>query len=297
MSRFRNFLALAAVLVLTSACASSSYMSYIVKGPFVVDGTMAEAKAASAPEGSFNEHLRVKYIKLAELEYEEADWADATWFAEQAVLAGGGKTPDPAIPEAANFREPDSALPELLSARAELLDALNGGARDKSPDIASTAQTMYDCWVQEQEENHQFDEIAACKAGFMDAMAKLKEPMMTKPMAMAEPAARDYLVFFDFDKSNIRDDAAQILSKVMAAIKSLGAEKVQLIGHADRAGASNYNQRLSEKRAANVKAWLSGQGVSGSSITAAGKGESDPRVATPDGVREQENRRVEIHLE
>src|SRR5690606_9640762 len=96
------------------------------------------------------------------------------------------------------------------------------------------------------------------------------------------------------DRSNIRPDAADVLRRVSTAFRSLNANRVDLIGHADRSGAADYNQRLSERRAQSVRDYLSRQGVPGNAISATGRGEADPRVPTPDGVREQENRRVEI---
>jgi OOP family OmpA-OmpF porin len=161
------------------------------------------------------------------------------------------------------------------------------------------AQTAFECWAQEAEENHQPADMQACWQAFEAAMKAVEDalkPMMApKPTAMAEPPARDYLVFFDFDKSEIRADSANILTNVLNAISELKANTVELIGHADRAGATTYNQRLSERRAESVRQYLSGRGAS-VSVTTTGRGESDPRVPTADGVREQENRRVEIHL-
>ncbi len=295
MVQMRKFMMLAAVLLLSAGC-TTPYGHYIWTGPFSVDGDMADAKAAKAPEGSFNEHLRVKYLALSEIEYAESDYADAAYYAQMAGAAGSGDTPQPAQPEGANFIEPAKSVGELQAARSRLMAALDSGARERSADHASTAQVMFDCWVEEQEENHEFDEIIVCKGAFEEAMATMAE----KPKSAAEPmepAARDYLVFFDFDKSNIRDDAAAILAKVRSAIDSLGSKKpVVLTGHTDRAGSYTYNQGLSERRAASVKAWLAGKGVS-VTLTTGGKGETDLRVPTPDGVRKQENRRVEIRLD
>ena len=108
--------------------------------------------------------------------------------------------------------------------------------------------------------------------------------------------ARDYLVFFDFDKTDIRADSASILDRVMQAIGELGSSSVTLVGHADRAGPSDYNQGLSERRAAAVRNYLLGKGTT-AGISPSGQGEEDPRVATPDGMQEQENRRVEIRID
>lgn len=289
--------ALLAAVLATGAC-SGPYAELFFTHGWTVDGDFERAKAAKATEGSFNEHLRVKYLALAQMERDEYDWMDAAYFARKAGAAGMNEKVLPALPVDDAFWEPNPAVPALQAARADLLSVLDGGARDKFPDLASTAQTMYDCWVQEQEENWQFDEIAACKKGFEDAMAAMRKPAepAKKAAEPVEPPAQDYLVFFDFDKSAVREDAASILEKVMKARAALGTEKVDLVGHADRSGADKYNQKLSERRAASVKGWLTGKGVGAGQITTAGKGESDPRVPTPDGVREQENRRVEIHL-
>ncbi|MEO5336539.1 MAG: OmpA family protein [Magnetospirillum sp. WYHS-4] len=289
--------ALVAASVVTGAC-SGPYLELLVTHGWTVDGDFERARAAKAPEGSFNEHLRVKYLALADLERAEYDWMDAAYFARNAGRAGKGELVLPALPVDDAFWEPNPAVPELTKARGELLSALNGGGREKFPDLASTAQTMFDCWVQEQEENWQFDEIAACRKGFEDAMAAMRKPAEPPKKAAepVEPPAQDYLVFFDFDKANVREDAASILDKMMKAREALGLKAMALIGHADRAGADAYNQRLSERRAASIKNWLTAKGVPAANMTTVGKGEADPRVKTPDGVREQENRRVEIHL-
>lgn len=112
-----------------------------------------------------------------------------------------------------------------------------------------------------------------------------------------EPPARDYLIYFDFDKSTISGDSARVLEQAMEAMAKLNATGMSLIGHADRAGSNVYNQRLSERRAASVHDYLSGRAIPDGDIGTVGRGEDDPRVPTPDGVREQENRRVEIRLD
>ena len=82
----------------------------------------------------------------------------------------------------------------------------------------------------------------------------------------------------------------------MAAARKLGSTGISLVGHADRSGPNTYNQRLSERRAASVQNYLSNRGFAGGDIASEARGESDLRVPTPDGVREQENRRVEIRI-
>ena len=189
---------------------------------------------------------------------------------------------------------------ELAAARSELMDALNGGGREKAPADAAIAQARYDCWVEETEEGHEPDDIARCRDEFWAALARVQDaikPVLAEvPPPPPAPAARDYIVYFDFDSTAIRSDSANILQTVIEAIAELGSSSVSLIGNADRSGSNAYNQGLSERRADSVMNYLTSHGVSGATISTEGRGETDPRVATPDGVREQENRNVSIRL-
>src|SRR5262249_7682618 len=105
---------------------------------------------------------------------------------------------------------------------------------------------------------------------------------------------KTYLVFFSFDKSDITPEAEQIIVQAAAEAKGSGAAHIVLAGHADSAGASEYNRRLSQARAVAVRAALIRAGVPAGPIQALGEGES-PRRRLPvaDGQRE---RRVEIIL-
>jgi outer membrane protein OmpA-like peptidoglycan-associated protein len=67
-----------------------------------------------------------------------------------------------------------------------------------------------------------------------------------------------------------------------------------LAGYADRSGKPTYNQGLSERRNASVSAYLTSRGIPAGAISSQGFGETNNRVPTADGVRELQNRRVEI---
>jgi outer membrane protein OmpA-like peptidoglycan-associated protein/opacity protein-like surface antigen len=103
-----------------------------------------------------------------------------------------------------------------------------------------------------------------------------------------------FLVFFDWDKSNITAEAAAILDRAAEQYMATGQTSVALAGHADRSGKDDYNLRLSQRRADAVKAYLAGKGVPESAMVTEAFGESRPLVETADGVREPQNRRVEI---
>ena len=103
-----------------------------------------------------------------------------------------------------------------------------------------------------------------------------------------------FIVFFDWDKDDITPQAAAILDNAAAAYQQTGSAQVVLAGNADRSGSSQYNVGLSQRRADNVKAYLAGHGVPDGSMTTEAFGESKPLVETADGVREPQNRNVQI---
>jgi outer membrane protein OmpA-like peptidoglycan-associated protein len=116
------------------------------------------------------------------------------------------------------------------------------------------------------------------------------------PPPAAQPAStkKSFIVFFDFDRSNITAEAQKTINQAAAAAKAGEASQVTLTGHTDRSGSEQYNMALSLRRAEAVKASLIKLGVPASLIVVIGKGESQPLVPTADGVREPQNRRVEI---
>jgi len=111
------------------------------------------------------------------------------------------------------------------------------------------------------------------------------------------PPVRNFLVFFDFDKSNLTPRALDIVKEAATVAKSGQNTRVTCTGHTDTAGPANYNMALSLRRANTVKNALVNNGVAATSITVIGKGETALLVQTGDGVREPQNRRVEIVIQ
>jgi len=272
------------------------------EGALSVDKDMKAAEMAGPPSGAFDAALENEYRTVAQREYDEADWEHAGLFARKARSAGDGEAVMPEDP--ANWMLPEDKVQVFADARDSLMSALDGGGREKAPSEAAIAQANYDCWMQEveiQNEGFQQDDIAYCRGLFWDNLAKVEDAIKPEPVAMVapepapEPMARDYLVYFDFDKYNVRPDAASILDRVAEAIKEMGATSVSLVGHTDTMGTTEYNQVLSVERADSVRDYLKSKGIT-TEITATGVGESDPRVPTPDQVKEQENRNVQIRI-
>lgn len=125
---------------------------------------------------------------------------------------------------------------------------------------------------------------------------KAAPPPPPPPPPMPEPT-RNFLVFFDWDKSDITAEAAAILREAAATAKKIGPVRIIATGHADRSGPAKYNMGLSDRRAQAVKAALQNLGIDPATIATFARGETDPLVATPDGVREPQNRRVEIVIQ
>jgi OOP family OmpA-OmpF porin len=258
---------------------------------------------AAQPKGdAFTAALTSEYRELMNFEADEMyDWVDASYYAKKGLRASSGETvlPQPI----AERRLPAEHVQDLTNARGELVDALFAGGRDAAPAEAARAQAMFDCWMEQQEENIQPEHIARCRDGFRTAMDALKAAMAPKPMAKPAPAPAPapaapvrFVVFFPFDSATVTSEGMGIIQK---AVQSAGGSKAvdfTVTGHADRAGAEDYNLGLSLRRAEAVQQALAGRGVAGDKISIAGRGEAENAVPTADGVREQANRRVEIIL-
>ena len=119
-----------------------------------------------------------------------------------------------------------------------------------------------------------------------------------------------YIIYFDFDRFNIRKDAAEILAKVAyVLLEEFEAAEVMLTGHTDSRGSVAYNEKLSKRRVEAAKKWLVDKGISAKRIRTAHKGElqlavwcNDPlnRERSPDTClsekEHQLNRRVEVEI-
>ncbi len=119
-------------------------------------------------------------------------------------------------------------------------------------------------------------------------------PPPAPPAPPPPPVHQVYLVFFDWDRYNITPEGMQILEAAANHWKAGGSVQIQVTGYTDLSGPAGYNQRLSERRANAVAVALERLGVPRSDMVVAGRGMNDPRVPTALGVREPQNRRVEI---
>lgn len=234
-----------------------------------------------APQGpEFNQGLRAGYLDLANAI--GGNFGDKWHFEFKAVDAAKGEL---VLPDAVESRwlAADRAE-ELAAARARLLAALDQTGRDKAPEAAAAAQVAFDCWLQQAVWSA--DAALTCKQRFETAIAEVERALTTEGDV--------YLVFFAWDQADLTPVTQAVLDQVAADYARGAPTRVMLAGHADRSGTEAYNEGLSEQRARNVARALVARGVPQAALDVQWFGESRPRIATPDGVREPQNRRVEI---
>ena len=118
----------------------------------------------------------------------------------------------------------------------------------------------------------------------------------TPPPPTPPQLSRTYLVFFDWDRADLTSRARQIVAEAASASTHVQTTRIDVNGYTDLSGTAAYNQRLSVRRAESVESELVRDGVPRGEISIHGFGESNPLVPTAKGVREPQNRRVEIIL-
>jgi OOP family OmpA-OmpF porin len=143
---------------------------------------------------------------------------------------------------------------------------------------------------------------AAPAAPYTPAAPAAPEAAPTPAPAPAAPSSvRQSVVIqadalFDFDKSVVRPDGKKAIDDALAKLSGVDLEMVIATGHTDSIGTERYNQKLSERRAAAVKAYLVSKGIPASKITTIGKGETQPVATNKTAAGRQKNRRVDIEF-
>ena len=265
-----------------------------------------EAQAVGSP---FTQALSAEYRNYANSELKDMfDYPDALHFARKGLAAAAGEV---VLPEpVADWNLSEGHINELSAARGRMIIAYDLGARETVPALAARAQSRFDCWIEQQEENWN-DAGLLCKSQFMGIMNQI-EANLQPPAPVAEPApvplspfdvdasepmaAEDavYLVFFNWDSRKLGSGALNVLDAVAEEVAKNPPHTINLIGHADTSGATQYNQRLAIKRANVVRDALVQRGVDPSLMVVEARGENELLVSTPDNVREPANRRVNI---
>ena len=121
-------------------------------------------------------------------------------------------------------------------------------------------------------------------------------PRPTPPPPPPAPVERQFVVYFDWDRSDLTAEARSVVTQAANYAKSGQPTRILVVGHADTSGSAAYNVGLSNRRARTVADALVAQGVNGGVISLDGKGETQLARPTADGVREPLNRRATIDI-
>ncbi len=108
------------------------------------------------------------------------------------------------------------------------------------------------------------------------------------------PIIHSYTILFDFDKSSVRADEGRTLDLIMNEIKKYDPAQITVTGYTDSSGPADYNNNLSREREHAVSQILLARGIESQTIAREARGEYEQAVATPDGTKNQENRRVVV---
>jgi len=246
-----------------------------------------QAVRTMEPQGpAFNQGLRSGYLDFSDTLYDEYDLTDFGHFAFKAVDSAKGENVLPDRVESRDLTALDAD--ELAAARARLLAALAQTGRKRAPFHAAGAQTAFDCWLERTEGEDSQEKIEACKGRFEEELAEVERILVRDGFGEA------YLVFFAWDQATLTPVALTVLDQVEQDYLRGLPTRIVIAGHADRSGSEAYNLGLSERRAGTVADALSARGIPASMMVLEAFGETLPRVPTADGVREPQNRRVEI---
>ena len=102
--------------------------------------------------------------------------------------------------------------------------------------------------------------------------------------------------FFDFDKAVLKPEGKAKLDDLVSKVQGINLEVIVAVGHTDSVGSDAYNQKLSERRAQAVKAYLESKGIDKSRVYTEGKGEKQPVADNKTKDGRAKNRRVEIEV-
>lgn len=236
-----------------------------------------DLNAADLSGKSFGSALGREYRDLANFEWTDMmDYRDGQHYAKKGLAAAGGED---VLPDELAMRDlPEFAVADITNARERLMHVR--GAAGSRADLVAKAQASFDCWMEQQEENHQPDHIAACKKDFDDVMAKL--------------GPGKYMVFFKTGSAELSKAAISVINQAAKDAKGVKVKGFTVMGHTDTVGNPAANKKLSDARAAAVKSALAARGFTGKNIVVEGEGETMLLVPTPDATNEGKNRRVEF---
>ncbi len=256
---------------------------------------VAELREKSIDQSSFSGQVAEGYRKFVAFEADEMmDWQDAGYFAAKALRV----LEDPQIAKPENFRdwnideefvEPLNIGEGRLKVAMRLVPPKEGGV------YLAKAITSFDCWVEQAEEGWQTEHIAACQSAFDEALVGFQEQTGIEITENGEAQAK-LVVYHELNNPNPRnEDLAFIQSFAKRNWGDLQMH-IHVTGHADRSGSEAHNDKLSVTRAVSLVRTINAMWPGKYTFSIEGLGESQPAIATPDGIPELKNRRTEAEV-
>ena len=269
----------------------------------------------------FSEELSHAYLKFALSEMNEMhDEIDAAYFADKGINAKLNKKVYPE--EVKNWDIANNYIKEANDKRNKILDFHNSKLLKNHPQILAKTQIGFDCWLEQLEEGWQDEHIKDCYEMMNNNLNKMVKivrnnsddyNISSKPKITNEEAQQikeikeikkitnidnkqKFEIYFAHDKFkldfNLQNKLNDIIKKYAEAENTI----FEIIGHTDTSGTKEYNLILSKLRANSVKQFLLKKGLSAYNISTFYYGETKPKIQTKDGIKEPQNRRVEIFI-
>lgn len=237
--------------------------------------------------------LTQRYLEFSEAEAKNHDWTDSSYFAEKGLMSGYGQQVTPE--EISSWNIAEELKPELMAARAKLLELVDEEAKLNSPKLSAQAFYAFDCWVEELDEGWDSAAISSCQTSFYTALEGLEFAKLEA--ADVQPISNTaYLVYFGHNLTHFTQASNQVVQQVIEQVMATKPNEIIIHGHTDTAGSEIYNMKLSEKRALSVLEALIEGGIPKAILKYFAFGETDPAMPTNDGVPEKQNRRVEVFI-
>ncbi len=190
---------------------------------------------------------------------------------------------------------PDVSIDELSNARTAIASAKAAGAEQCAPKLqAQAVANLY--WAAHELTEHDIhpDENAELVA---TAESKAKQARAKAAKGCKPEIIKLNGIRFHNDKADITPTAAAILDKAVATLKRRASIKVEVAAHTDSSASDEYNQALSDRRAASVMSYLVSHGIVASRLTSKGYGESSPVASNGTKAGRAQNRRVELRVQ
>lgn len=163
------------ILVLAGLCALAGCSTYSLK----------ELRHTTPKGNAFQTALSRLYMDYAIQEEKNYDWFTSMYFADKGLVAAYGKDVEPEQPESWNVSK--EVLPTMQQARKILVDLLNERNKRDYPQVTARALYYFDCWVEQQDDGWQSQDIAQCRDGLQDAFERLNAPdIQLAPMVNPE---------------------------------------------------------------------------------------------------------------